>query len=129
MILTDNLVGDILSDSAAMVTGSLGMLPSASRGPLRDGGRRAALYEPVHGSAPDIAGQAVANPLGAILSLAMCLRFTLDRPQDAANLEAAVARTLQAGVRTRDIAAPGDVVVSTSAMTDGVLSELNRFVR
>jgi 3-isopropylmalate dehydrogenase len=126
VILTENLFGDILSDCAAMVTGSLGMLPSASRGPVRSDGRRAALYEPVHGSAPDIAGQGIANPLGAILSLAMCLRYTLSRANDAADLEAAVERALQGGARTRDIAGPSDVTLSTSAMTDCVLAELKR---
>jgi 3-isopropylmalate dehydrogenase len=124
VILTENLFGDILSDCAAMVTGSLGMLPSASRGPVRPDGRRAALYEPVHGSAPDIAGQGIANPLGAISSLAMCLRYTLHRANDASELEAAVERALEGGARTRDIAGPGTVVLSTSAMTDAVLAEL-----
>jgi 3-isopropylmalate dehydrogenase len=126
VIVTDNLFGDILSDCAAMVTGSLGMLPSASRGPLRPDGRRAALYEPIHGSAPDIAGQGVANPLGAILSLAMCLRYTLCRASDANQLEQAVERALDAGARTRDIARRGDESLSTSAMTDRVLAELRR---
>jgi 3-isopropylmalate dehydrogenase len=124
VVVTENLFGDILSDCAAMVTGSLGMLPSASRGPVRADGRRAALYEPVHGSAPDIAGQGIANPLGAILSLAMCLRYTLSRANDAARLELAVERALQAGARTRDIAQPGDVTLSTTQMTDRVLAEL-----
>jgi 3-isopropylmalate dehydrogenase len=126
VILTENLFGDILSDCAAMVTGSLGMLPSASRGPVRSDGRRAALYEPVHGSAPDIAGLGVANPLGAILSLAMCLRYTLGRANDATQLEQAVERALEAGARTRDITQPGEVSLSTSAMTDRVLAELKR---
>jgi 3-isopropylmalate dehydrogenase len=126
VILTENLFGDILSDCAAMVAGSLGMLPSASRGPVRADGRRAALYEPVHGSAPDIAGLGVANPLGAILSLAMCLRYTLCRANDAVRLEQAVERVLEGGARTRDIAQPGDVALSTSAMTDRVLAELEQ---
>jgi 3-isopropylmalate dehydrogenase len=126
VILTDNLFGDILSDCAAMVAGSIGMLPSASRGPVRPDGRRAALYEPVHGSAPDIAGQGVANPLGAILSLAMCLRYTLGRHAEADELEQAVERALQSGARTSDIAQAGDLSLSTSAMTDRVLDELRQ---
>ena len=126
VIVTENLFGDILSDCAAMVTGSLGMLPSASRGPLRADGRRAALYEPVHGSAPDIAGRGIANPLGGILSLAMCLRYTLGRANDATYLEQAVERALVAGARTRDIAQPGDEFLSTDAMTDRVLAELKQ---
>ncbi|MGZ7086471.1 MAG: 3-isopropylmalate dehydrogenase [Ilumatobacteraceae bacterium] len=125
VIVTENLFGDILSDCAAMVTGSLGMLPSASRGPVKPDGRRAALYEPVHGSAPDIAGQGVANPLAAILSLAMCLRYSLDRVNDAAFLEQAVERALVAGARTRDLAAPGTTFLSTSEMTDRVIAELH----
>jgi 3-isopropylmalate dehydrogenase len=124
VIVTENLFGDILSDCAAMVTGSLGMLPSASRGPVRPDGRRAALYEPVHGSAPDIAGQGIANPLGAILSVAMCLRYTLSRANDAARLEHAVEAALQAGARTRDIAQPADVTLSTVEMTDRVIAGL-----
>ena len=100
MIVTENLFGDIISDCAAMVSGSLGMLPSASLGPRRADGRRSALYEPIHGSAPDIAGKGIANPLGSILSFAMCLRHSLDRPQDAALLERAVEAALDAGART-----------------------------
>jgi 3-isopropylmalate dehydrogenase len=124
VIVTENLFGDILSDCAAMIAGSLGMLPSASRGPVMPDGRRAALYEPVHGSAPDIAGQGVANPLAAILSLAMCLRYTLGRANDAELVEQAVERALVAGARTRDLARPGDTFLSTSEMTDSVLAEL-----
>ena len=101
VILTDNLFGDILSDAAAMLTGSLGMLPSAAIGePGRPG-----LYEPIHGSAPDIAGQDIANPCAAILSLAMALRSSLDRPDLAERVEAAVSRTLDDGYRTADLAA------------------------
>jgi 3-isopropylmalate dehydrogenase len=125
VIVTENLFGDILSDCAAMVTGSLGMLPSASRGPVKADGRRAALYEPVHGSAPDIAGQGVANPLAAILSLAMCLRYTLDRVNDAVLVEQAVERAVVAGARTRDLAQPGSTFLSTSEMTDRVIAELH----
>jgi 3-isopropylmalate dehydrogenase len=125
VIVTENLFGDILSDCAAMVTGSLGMLPSASRGPVKADGRRAALYEPVHGSAPDIAGQGVANPIAAILSLAMCLRYTLDRVNDAVLVEQAVERAIVAGARTRDLTQPGSTFLSTSEMTDRVIAELH----
>ena len=90
VMVTGNIFGDILSDCAAMASGSLGMLPSASLGPVDRFGRRKALYEPVHGSAPDIAGKGIANPLGSILSVAMMLRMTLDRPDDADLLEKAV---------------------------------------
>ena len=125
VILTDNMFGDILSDCAAMAVGSLGMLPSASLGPLENG-RRRALYEPVHGSAPDIAGQGIANPLAAILSLAMALRLSLGQPQDADLLEAAVEDALGAGARTRDIAAAGTQVVSCAEMGSAVLDALQR---
>jgi 3-isopropylmalate dehydrogenase len=125
VLVTENLFGDIISDCAAMVSGSLGMLPSASLGPRRADGGRAALYEPIHGSAPDIAGQGIANPLGSILSFAMCLRHSLDRPQDAAALEAAAESALIGGARTRDIAGPTDTVLSTAAMTDAVLASLD----
>jgi 3-isopropylmalate dehydrogenase len=124
VIATDNLFGDILSDCAAMLTGSLGMLPSASLGAEIDG-KRAALYEPVHGSAPDIAGQGKANPLATILSFAMCLRFSLNRGDDADMLEGAVDRLLANNVRTVDIAADGVAPVSTSAMGDALINELN----
>ncbi len=120
VVLTDNLFGDILSDAAGAIIGSLGMLPSAS---LSEDGRRA-LYEPVHGSAPDIAGQGVANPLGAILSVALLLRHSAARPQDAAHLEAAVERALAAGARTADIAGPGEASIGTAAMGDAVLAQL-----
>ena len=126
VIVTENLFGDILSDCAAMVSGSLGMLPSASIGPRRADGRRSALYEPIHGSAPDIAGQGIANPIGAIRSFAMCLRHSLDRPQDASLLERAVEAALTAGARTRDIASAGQSELSTTMMTDAVLAELTR---
>ena len=126
VIVTDNIFGDILSDCAAMAAGSLGMLPSASLGPADATGRRQALYEPVHGSAPDIAGKGIANPLGAILSVAMMLRLTLGRPEDAALLEGAVGATLAAGARTADIAEPGVVPIGTRAMGDAVLAALDR---
>ena len=126
VIVTDNIFGDILSDCAAMAAGSLGMLPSASLGPVDAGGRRAALYEPVHGSAPDIAGLGIANPLGAILSVAMMLRLSLGRPDDAALLEGAVGAALALGARTADICEPGSSPVSSSGMGAAVLRELDR---
>ena len=111
---------------AAMLTGSLGMLPSASLGPVDRFGRRKALYEPVHGSAPDIAGKGIANPLGSILSVAMLLRLTLNRPEDADLLEEAVAVALAAGARTADIAEPGANKLTTAEMGDAVLSALDK---
>ena len=128
VLLTDNMFGDILSDAAAMITGSLGMLPSASLGPVGADGRRAALYEPVHGSAPDIAGKGVANPLGAILSLAMALRLTLGEPGAADRLERAVSDALATGVRTRDILQEGATAVGTREMGDAVITALARRV-
>jgi len=124
VMVTENLFGDILSDCAAMSTGSLGMLPSASLGPRRADGSRPALYEPIHGSAPDIAGRGIANPVGAIASFAMCLRHSLDRADDALLLERAIEAALVAGARTADIAMPGERTLSTSAMGDAVLAAL-----
>jgi 3-isopropylmalate dehydrogenase len=126
VMVTGNIFGDILSDCAAMASGSLGMLPSASLGPVDKYGRRKALYEPVHGSAPDIAGKGIANPLGSILSLAMMLRMTLDRPEDADLLEKAVATALAGGARTADIAEAGSKRLSTSQMGDAVLGALEK---
>ena len=125
VIVTDNLFGDMLSDCAAMLTGSLGMLPSASLGAADASGRRKALYEPVHGSAPDIAGKDVANPLASILSFAMMLRYSFDLAEEADLVENAVRRALAAGVRTSDIAEP-DTRVSTRVMGDTVLRELEK---
>jgi len=119
VILAPNMFGDILSDAAAMLTGSIGMLPSASIG---DGNK--GLYEPVHGSAPDIAGRDIANPLAAILSAAMLLRHSLGRAGDAARIERAVRAVLAKGLRTRDILQPGTVEVGTAAMGDAVLAAL-----
>lgn len=127
VIVTDNLFGDILSDAAAMLTGSLGMLPSASIGPLIEG-RRHALYEPVHGSAPDIAGKGIANPLAAILSFAMALRFSFEDTRSAQRLEAAVAHVLASGLRTADLADTDETVVSCDTMTQAVLDALDRGV-
>jgi 3-isopropylmalate dehydrogenase len=126
VLVTENLFGDILSDCAAMVAGSLGMLPSASLGPLRPDGGRHALYEPIHGSAPDIAGKGIANPLGAIMSFALCLRFSLGLAQEADRLERAVDAAISHGARTADIAQPGEKVISTKAMGDAVLAELEK---
>ncbi|HSR71543.1 MAG TPA: 3-isopropylmalate dehydrogenase [Kiloniellales bacterium] len=126
VIVTDNLFGDVLSDAAAMLTGSLGMLPSASLGDPDETGKRRALYEPVHGTAPDIAGKGLANPLATLLSFAMLLRYSLDLDDDARLIETAVERVLAAGLRTADIAAPGTKPVSTRAMGDAVLAELDR---
>ena len=125
VILTDNLFGDILSDAAAMLTGSLGMLPSASLGAPMANGRPKALYEPVHGSAPDIAGQGKANPIACILSFAMALRYSFDQSAAADALEAAVQRVLDAGVRTADLMGPeGGQPVSTSEMGDRIIAAL-----
>ena len=117
--VTGNMFGDILSDAAAMLTGSIGMLPSAS---LNEGGQ--GMYEPCHGSAPDIAGQGIANPLATILSVAMMLRYSLNEPAMAERIEAAVGKVLDQGLRTADIAYPGTRQVSTSEMGDAVLAAL-----
>lgn len=125
VIVTDNLFGDILSDEASMLTGSLGMIPSASLGPAdARTGKRPAVYEPVHGSAPDIAGQNKANPLASILSFAMALRYSLDREDLAMEVENAVKSVLAAGYRTPDIMAQGAQLVTTSQMGDAVLASL-----
>ena len=126
VIVTDNLFGDMLSDEAAMLTGSLGMLPSASLGDPDETGRRKSLYEPVHGSAPDIAGQGIANPIACLLSFAMMLRYSLDLDEEADLVEAAVRNVLAAGTRTADIAAPGEATASTGEMGSAVLNELGR---
>jgi 3-isopropylmalate dehydrogenase len=126
VIVTDNLFGDILSDEAAMLTGSLGMLPSASLGAPDATGRRQALYEPVHGSAPDIAGQNAANPIATILSFAMALRYTFDMGDEADLLEKAVKEVLDKGLRTGDIMQKGAARVSTAVMGDSVLLALNK---
>ncbi len=120
VILTSNLFGDILSDEAAMLTGSLGMLPSASLG------GSVGLYEPVHGSAPDIAGQGIANPLAMILSVALMLRYSLDLAEAGETVEAAVTQVLDAGYRTKDIFRPGNELVSTSEMGDLVANNIRR---
>jgi 3-isopropylmalate dehydrogenase len=119
VIVTGNMFGDILSDEAAMLTGSIGMLPSASLAETARG-----LYEPSHGSAPDIAGKGVANPLATILSVAMMLRHSLDRPEQAARIESAVSRALAQGLRTADIGRPGNPTIGTRAMADAVIAAL-----
>ena len=125
VILTDNLFGDILSDCAAMLTGSLGMLPSASLGAPMASGRPKALYEPVHGSAPDIAGQGKANPIACILSFAMALRYSFDQGEEAARLEGAVEAVLADGLRTADLLGnEGETPISTTEMGDAILAKL-----
>ena len=126
VIVTDNLFGDMLSDEAAMMTGSLGMLPSASLGAPDETGRRRALYEPVHGSAPDIAGRDLANPIATLLSFAMMLRYSFDMNEDAAMIERAVQNVLNGGTRTSDIMAPGMARCSTSVMGDSIIRELEK---
>ncbi len=122
VILTENMFGDILSDEASMITGSLGLLPSASLGASRDG-KRFGLYEPIHGSAPDIAGQDKANPIATILSAAMMLRFTIGDSATAERIETAVGKALDAGARTADIARGGPAI-GCAAMGDAVASHL-----
>ena len=121
VIVSENTFGDILSDEAAMLTGSIGMLPSASMGTGKKG-----LYEPVHGSAPDIAGRDIANPLGAILSAAMMLRYSFDLEQSATEIEQAVRSVLRGGYRTADILEPGTRQVGTEEMGDRVADAIRR---
>ena len=124
VILTENMFGDILSDEASMLTGSLGLLPSASLSDPKDG-RAFGLYEPIHGSAPDIAGQQRANPLAAILSAAMLLRYTCNDEENASRIERAVEKALESGLRTADIFEKGTRVASTIEMGDAVVANLN----
>jgi 3-isopropylmalate dehydrogenase len=124
VIVTGNLFGDTLSDLAAMLTGSLGLLTSATLGVPDSNGRRHAFYEPIHGSAPDIAGKGIANPVAQILSLALLLRYSFDLEEDAALIEQAVENVLAKAGRTPDIAAPGRTRISTSEMGDALLGEL-----
>ncbi|SHM99232.1 3-isopropylmalate dehydrogenase [Roseibium suaedae] len=126
VIVCDNLFGDMLSDVAAMLTGSLGMLPSASLGAADPKtGKRKALYEPVHGSAPDIAGTGAANPIAMIASFAMALRYSFEKVAEADMLDKAIANALAKGLRTKDIASEGTKVVGTSEMGDAIIAELN----
>ena len=124
VILTDNLFGDMLSDEASMLTGSLGLLPSASLGAKNKDGEMRAMYEPIHGSAPDIAGKGVANPIASILSFAMALRYSLDLDKEAEALEKAVQEALNDGLRTKDIMSDKMKEVSTSQMGDAIISKL-----
>jgi len=124
VILADNLFGDMLSDEAAMLTGSLGLLPSASLGSKDKNGRIRSLYEPVHGSAPDITGKNIANPIATILSLSMALRYSLNLDKEADLLDLAVQRVLDDGLRTKDIVSKGKKEVSTSQMGDAIIAKL-----
>ena len=119
VIVTENLFGDILSDEASMITGSIGMMASASLGEGTRG-----MYEPIHGSAPDIAGQNIANPIGTILSAAMMLRYSFDLPEEASCIESAVDRVLNAGIRTGDIWSEGTAKVTCSGMGDAILAQI-----
>src|SRR5262249_45159009 len=119
VIVTGNMFGDILSDEASMLAGSIGMLPSASLDAKRKG-----LYEPIHGSAPDIAGKDTANPLATILSLALMFRYSFDRADVAEKIERAVRGVLGSGLRTADIANPGERTIGTKAMGDAVVAAL-----
>ena len=130
VIVTDNLFGDILSDCAAMLTGSLGMLPSASLGSVdQNTGKRHAMYEPVHGSAPDIAGKELANPLAELLSLSMLFRYSFEMKEEADLIDEAVSRALDAGPRTQDIMASGRVKVGTKGMMDSVINKLEELTK
>jgi 3-isopropylmalate dehydrogenase len=127
VIVTDNLFGDMLSDVAAMLTGSLGMLPSASLGEVdAKSGKRKAMYEPVHGSAPDIAGKGVANPIAMLASFGMALRYSFNMDKDADLIDSAIAGVLAQGLRTADIKSAGAKVVTTSQMGDAILSEVEK---
>jgi 3-isopropylmalate dehydrogenase len=127
VIVTDNLFGDMLSDIAAMLTGSLGMLPSASLGaPDPITGARKAMYEPVHGSAPDIAGTGAANPIAMIASFAMCLRYSFDMVEEANRMEKAISNVLESGLRTADIMSDGMTKVNTGEMGDAILAEFEK---
>jgi 3-isopropylmalate dehydrogenase len=124
VIVTDNLFGDILSDEAAMLTGSLGLLPSASLGAKDKNGKMRAMYEPIHGSAPDIAGKSIANPIASVLSLSMALRYSLDLDSEADLLDLAVQQVLDDGLRTKDIMSTGKKEVGTSVMGDAIIAKL-----
>jgi 3-isopropylmalate dehydrogenase len=124
VIVTDNLFGDMLSDVAAMLTGSLGMLPSASLGEVGESKTRKALYEPVHGSAPDIAGRGIANPIAMIGSFAMALRYSFNLGDFADRIESAIANVLAKGLRTADISTDAKEIVSTAQMGDSILTEV-----
>tara|TARA_B100000700_G_scaffold175581_1_gene193924 strand:- start:2295 stop:3401 length:1107 start_codon:yes stop_codon:yes gene_type:complete len=124
VIVTDNLFGDMLSDQASMLTGSLGLLPSASLGAKNKDGKMRSMYEPIHGSAPDIAGKGIANPIASILSFAMALKYSLNLDKEAKALENAVQEVLNEGLRTKDIVSKGTKEVSTTKMGDAIISKL-----
>ncbi len=124
VVIADNMFGDIITDEASMLTGSMGMLPSASLGTLGEDGTGLGMYEPIHGSAPDIAGKSLANPLAMILSAAMLLRHSCGLETEARAVEAAVTAVIEAGLRTADLAMPGEQVLNTKAMADAVLERL-----
>jgi 3-isopropylmalate dehydrogenase len=126
VIVTDNLFGDLLSDVASMLTGSLGMLPSASLGAADAEGKRKAMYEPVHGSAPDIAGKGIANPIAMIGSFGMALRYSFGLIEAADRIEKAIADVLASGLRTADIKGEAASSVSTSAMGDAIVAALQK---
>ncbi len=126
VIVTDNLFGDLLSDCAAMLTGSLGMLPSASLGAADAQGKRKAMYEPVHGSAPDITGQGIANPIAMLQSFSMMLRYSFDRDRSADLLDSVISKVLADGLRTGDIMQEGMTKVSTSTMGETIVAELDK---
>ena len=126
VILGSNLFGDVLSDLAAALTGSLGMLPSATLGAVQPSGKRHALYEPIHGSAPDIAGKGIANPCAQMLSLAMLLRISFGMEEDAKLIETAIERVLNSGFRTADIMQPGRARVGTTVMGEAIVRELEK---
>ncbi len=126
VIVTSNIFGDLLSDLASMLTGSLGMLPSATLGAPDATGRRHALYEPIHGSAPDIAGKGIANPMAQMLSFAMLLRYSFELEEEASLIERACTNVLASGLRTADVMAPGTAKVGTSVMGEAVVRELDK---
>ena len=126
VIVTDNLFGDILSDEAAMLTGSLGLLPSASLGAKDKNENIRSMYEPVHGSAPDIAGKGIANPIASILSFSMALRYSLNLDKEADNLDLAVQKVLDEGLRTKDIFSKGNKEVSTEIMGNAIIANLQK---
>ena len=129
VVVTGNMFGDILSDTASMLTGSLGMLPSASLGAKQSNGKQFALYEPVHGSAPDIAGKNIANPIATILSLAMMFKYSFNYAFEADIIEKAVEKVLENGIRTADIAKAGEDRVSCSQMGDLILKEIAKLLK
>ena len=126
VIVTDNLFGDILSDEAAMLTGSLGLLPSASLGAKDKDGNMRSMYEPVHGSAPDITGKGIANPIATILSFSMALKYSLNLDKESKALDNAVQKVLDDGLRTKDIISKGKKEVSTSEMGDAIIACLQK---